>query len=85
MTKVLIIGSFDRYKYGDLLFPVVIERQLSTYGKDFEFEYFGLVESDLSSVGGLPTKGLKEFYKQCNDPNKPVHVIIAGGEALGVT
>lgn len=85
MIKVLIIGAFDRYNYGDLLFPLVIERQLSTYGKDFEFEYFGLVKSDLSSVGGLPTKGLQEFYSQCNDPNKPVHVIIAGGEALGVT
>ncbi|WP_057940496.1 polysaccharide pyruvyl transferase family protein [Algoriphagus resistens] len=85
MIKVLIIGAFDRYNYGDLLFPLVIERQLSRYGKEFEFEYFGLVESDLSDVGGLPTKGLQEFYKACNDPAKPVHVIIAGGEALGVT
>lgn len=85
MTKVLIIGAFDRYNYGDLLFPLVIERQLSTYGENFEFEYFGLVESDLSSVGGLPTKGLQKFYKACSDPNDPVHVIIAGGEALGVT
>jgi hypothetical protein len=85
MTKVLIIGAFDRYNYGDLLFPLVIERQLSTYQRDFEFEYFGLIQSDLSDVGGLPTKGLQEFYSQCSDPDKPVHVIIAGGEALGVT
>lgn len=85
MIKVLIIGAFDRYNYGDLLFPLVIERQLNTYGLDFKFEYFGLVESDLSSVGGLPTKGLKEFYQKCSDPTSPVHVIIAGGEALGVT
>lgn len=85
MTKVLIIGAFDRYNYGDLLFPLVIERQLSSFGEDFQFEYFGLVESDLSSVGGLPTKGLQKFYKACSDPNDPVHVIIAGGEALGVT
>lgn len=85
MTKVLIIGAFDRYNYGDLLFPLVIERQLSSYGDNFQFEYFGLVESDLSSVGGLPTKGLQKFYKACSDPTDPVHVIIAGGEALGVT
>ncbi|MCE7055086.1 polysaccharide pyruvyl transferase family protein [Algoriphagus sp. AGSA1] len=85
MTKVLIIGAFDRYNYGDLLFPLVIERQLSTYGRDFEFEYYGLVQSDLSAVGGLPTKGLQDFYKACSDPSNPVHVIIAGGEALGVT
>jgi len=85
MTTILIIGAFDRYNYGDLLFPLVIERQLSTYMAGFEFEYFGLVESDLSAVGGLPTKGLQDFYKRCSDPNRPVHVIIAGGEALGVT
>ncbi|MEB2774828.1 polysaccharide pyruvyl transferase family protein [Algoriphagus sp. D3-2-R+10] len=85
MTKVLIIGAFDRYNYGDLLFPLVIERQLSSYGKNFQFEYFGLIESDLSKEGGLPTKGLKKFYKACSDPSDPVQVIIAGGEALGVT
>ncbi len=85
MTTILIIGAFDRYNYGDLLFPLVIEKQLSSYGAGFEFEYFGLVESDLSAVGGLPTKGLQDFYARCSDPNWPVHVIIAGGEALGVT
>ncbi len=85
MTKVLIIGAFDRYNYGDLLFPLVIERQLSSYEVDFQFEYFGLIESDLSSVGGVPTKGLQKFYKACSDPSDPVHVIIAGGEALAVT
>lgn len=85
MEKVLIIGAFDRYNYGDLLFPLVIEKQLSSYNKDFQFEFFGLVESDLSDVGGLPTKGLQDFYRACSDPNEPVHVIIAGGEALGVT
>lgn len=85
MTKILVIGAFDRYNYGDLLFPLVIERQLSTYGEDFKFEYFGLVESDLSNVGGLPTQGLQKFYSACSDPSDPVHVIIAGGEALGVT
>lgn len=85
MTKILIIGAFDRYNYGDLLFPLVIEHQISATNPDFQFEYFGLIESDLSDVGGLPTKGLKDFYKACSDPANPVHVIIAGGEALGVT
>lgn len=85
MTKVLIIGAFDRYNYGDLLFPLVIEQQLNTYKKDFEYEFFGLVKSDLRKVGGLPTEGLQRFYEQCSNPDKPVHVIIAGGEALGVS
>lgn len=85
MTKILIIGAFDRYNYGDLLFPLVIGHQLSATNPDFQFEYFGLIASDLSGVGGLPTKGLMDFYEACSDPANPVHVIIAGGEALGVT
>ncbi len=83
--KILIIGAFDRYNYGDLLFPLVIEKQLNSQGIDAEFEFFGLVNSDLSEVGGLPTEGLQEFYKKCDNPDEKVNVIIAGGEALGVT
>lgn len=83
--KILIIGAFDRYNYGDLLFPLVIQKQLVAQGIEAEFEYFGLVESDLTEVGGLPTKGLQEFYRECDNPTEKVNVIIAGGEALGVT
>jgi hypothetical protein len=85
MQDILIIGAFDRYNYGDLLFPIILEKQLQIYSLDFRFHFFGLVESDLSAQGGPPTQGIQEFYRQCSDPNRPVHVIIAGGEALGVT
>lgn len=85
MEKILIIGAFDRYNYGDLLFPLIIEKQLDTYGKNFQYEYFGIVNSDLSPVGGKPTLDLKAFYEQCNQPDQKVSVIVAGGEALGVT
>jgi hypothetical protein len=85
MEKILIIGAFDRYNYGDLLFPLIIEKQLATYGKELSFRYFGLIRSDLSSLGGLPTEGLQDFYKACEEGEDPVHVMIAGGEALGVT
>lgn len=85
MQDILIIGAFDRYNYGDLLFPIILEKQLQTYGQDFRFQFFGLVKSDLRPQGGIPTQGLQEFYRQLSDPNRSVHVIIAGGEALGVT
>lgn len=85
MQDILIIGAFDRYNYGDLLFPIILEKQLQTYGLDFRFQFFGLVKSDLSPQGGIPTQGLQDFYRECSDPNQPVHVIIAGGDALGVT
>ncbi|WP_194776384.1 polysaccharide pyruvyl transferase family protein [Pararhodonellum marinum] len=85
MEKILIIGAFDRYNYGDLLFPLIIEKQLNTYGKEFEYRFFGLIASDLSKEGGLPTENLQAFYQACQNPKDQVHVIIAGGEALGVT
>ncbi len=85
MIKILIIGAFDRYNYGDLLFPLIIEKQLSTYGLNFSFQFFGLVKSDLSAEGGPPTQDLQEFYEACDNPHQKVNVIIAGGEALGVT
>ena len=85
MQDILIIGAFDRYNYGDLLFPIILEKQLQSYRLDFRFHFFGLVRSDLRPQGGIPTQGLREFYQQCSDAKHPVHVIIAGGEALGVT
>lgn len=85
MEKILIIGAFDRYNYGDLLFPLIIEKQLDTYGKNFQYEYFGLVHSDLSKEGGKPTQNLEAFYEQLADSTQKASVIIAGGEALGVT
>src|SRR5690606_24781339 len=85
MEKILIIGAFDRYNYGDLLFPLIIEKQLNTYGKDFQYQYFGIVESDLSKEGGKPTQSLQAFYEQLSNREDKASVIIAGGEALGVT
>ena len=85
MEKILIIGAFDRYNYGDLLFPLIIEKQLNTYGKDFQYRYFGIVESDLSKEGGKPTQSLQAFYEQLSNREDKASVIIAGGEALGVT
>lgn len=85
MEKILIIGAFDRYNYGDLLFPLIIEKQLNTYGKDFQYQYFGIVESDLSKEGGKPTQSLQAFYEQLSHREDKASVIIAGGEALGVT
>ncbi|SEK65139.1 polysaccharide pyruvyl transferase family protein [Parapedobacter koreensis] len=84
-NNILIIGAFDRYNYGDLLFPLVIEAQLKTYGQPFEASYFGLVKSDLSALGGKPTEDIRAFYRKCNEEAGHTSVIVAGGEAVAVT
>ena len=84
MSKTInIVGAFDRYNYGDLLFPIVIEKYLKKYKKDFikdyEIDFYGLVESNLSSVGGKKTKPLSDLYKNIE---KNSIVIVAGGDVI---
>lgn len=84
MKKINIIGAIDRFNYGDLLFPHIIEKEFSSLlGDSFSFSYFGLVRSDYRKFGAKPSNNLREFYKCSDDDN--VNIIIAGGEALGAT
>lgn len=85
MNKILIIGAFDRFNYGDLLFPIIIEQQLKTYSSALDIEYFGIVESDLSSLGGKPTKSIQQFYESCENGTQRANIIVAGGESIAVT
>lgn len=86
MKDILIIGAFDRYNYGDLLFPIIIEKQLKTYGDNLSFHFYGIAESDLSALGGLPTQDIQAFYRRCDDLKAgKASVIVAGGEAVAVT
>lgn len=84
-SNILIIGAFDRFNYGDLLFPLVIEAQLRTYEQSFDAAFFGIVKSDLSALGGKPTEDIRAFYRRCQDDAQYTSVIVAGGEAVAVS
>ena len=84
-NHIFIIGAFDRFNYGDLLFPLVIEAQLATYGHSFDTRCFGIVKSDLSMLGGKPTDDITAFYRACRESTGHTSVIVAGGEAVAVT
>lgn len=84
-NHIFIIGAFDRFNYGDLLFPLVIEAQLATYGQSFDTRYFGIIESDLSALGGKPTDNITAFYRACSQSMGHTSIIVAGGEAVAVT
>lgn len=86
MKKTInILGAFDRYNYGDLLFPIIIEEYLKKYKENFrekyQLEYYGLIDSDLSSVGGKKTKSIKRLYK--DNISSGSAVIVSGGEVIG--
>ncbi|GAA5221448.1 polysaccharide pyruvyl transferase family protein [Membranihabitans marinus] len=82
-TKINIIGPYDRFNYGDLLFPKMIKYALeSQYPDKFQFNYFSIVDADYTEVGGVKTQNYHAFV---NELNKSGHhnVIVAGGESIG--
>lgn len=72
-----VLGPFDRYNYGDLLFPLILKAKLEA--KEEESHYYGLVASDLSEHGAIKTGAISKFY---DDLIVGDRVIIAGGESL---
>ncbi|MBV4467412.1 hypothetical protein KVG95_29280, partial [Pseudomonas sp. SWRI79] len=78
MKQYQIVGPFDRYNYGDLLFPLILEKALQSESGSI-VNYYGLIDSDLSQYSGKPTRSIKDFYQQTKSGD---HVIIAGGESL---
>jgi len=80
--KIHVISASDRNNYGDLLFPLVIKKYLAKTNKDFSFYNYGIIQSDLSGFGALPTESFKdlEINLTKDDTNK---VIIGGGEVIG--
>ncbi|MDI6869839.1 MAG: polysaccharide pyruvyl transferase family protein [Bacillota bacterium] len=82
--RVAIISACDRHNYGDMLFPLVLERLLRASLPEVSLEYYGLVNSDLSRHGGKPTKSLQGL---AHDPERESNLIllVAGGEVLDAT
>jgi len=48
MSRVIILGAFDRYNYGDNLMPILFEFFLKEFYPDF-FNKYDLVFSALTS------------------------------------
>lgn len=82
-NKVHLLGAFDRFNYGDLLFPIIVRNELNHWSKTTEFAIFALIESDLSQYGAMPTRPLRSLYKKENLKSGDT-VIFAGGGTVGV-
>lgn len=84
MKKVVIIGAFDRYNYGDNLMPILFEMfLLESYPGFFEkykLIFSALINSDLSEFKVKKTVAMSEVF----DGNlEDIHAVISiGGEVL---
>lgn len=75
--SIRILGPFDRYNYGDLLFPLILRSKLASL--EVGVSFYGLVCSDLSEYGAVKTKSITDLYSDLSEGDK---VIVAGGESL---
>lgn len=85
MKKTInILGAFDRYNYGDLLFPIIIKEYIKKYRPDilskYDIELYGLINNDLSRFCGHKTKALKKLYSQ--GVKNGSFILVAGGDVL---
>jgi hypothetical protein len=79
--RVRIVGAFDRFNYGDVLFAHLSERIVRSRWPEAEIGFFGTQRSDLSTEGGVATGNLRDIFAE---PARPDDVIwVAGGEVLG--
>ncbi len=67
----------DRLNYGDFLFPLIFKEYFQQSSK---IEYYGIVESDYSNFGALPTKSYRTLVREI-DVKKDV-IVIGGGEVF---
>ena len=78
---VALYGAFDRYNYGDLLFPIITRKLWERRLGPATFQYYGLLASDLSEYGGVPTRPLTQLFARNELPDGSV-VIVPGGDVL---
>jgi hypothetical protein len=76
------IGAFDRFNYGDLLFPIISKNFIETHYPTVDFECYALVKSDFSRFGGLKTKPISQLYT-AHGVNDGDIIYFCGGGTLG--
>ena len=83
IAPLYLLGAFDRFNYGDLIFPIVVKNELFKYGFPESVDVHALIETDLSHFGALPTKSIRTLYNNAR-LNCGGTIIFAGGGTVGV-
>lgn len=81
-NKIFALGAFDRFNYGDLLFPIISRNFLSLHYPDIYIDNYALTYSDFSEYGALKTKPISDLYKK-NCVSEGDIIYFCGGGILG--
>lgn len=80
-----IVTAGDRYNYGDVLYAIVMSEYIKKYEPEIYNNYnilhYGIIKSDLTSVGGIETLPIKQLYN-CVFAEKSM-TVVAGGQVIG--
>jgi hypothetical protein len=82
MKTIHFISASDRLNYGDLIFILVFKK---IFNNSTQIYNYGLIKSDLSHFGALPTesfKTLEQRIKKLKKDNSQQVIIIGGGHAM---
>ena len=81
--SAILLGAFDRFNYGDLLFPMVVGNALAVHSPGTITAVHALIGSDFRRYGAMATRSLKALYRPGALAPGTV-VIFAGGGTIGV-
>jgi len=79
MNDIILYGAFDRHNYGDLLFPLIMERVINELHPEKKVLIAGLIKSDLSRYGAKETITIKKALKMSK---ADATLILAGGDVV---
>ncbi|WP_068544421.1 polysaccharide pyruvyl transferase family protein [Thalassotalea crassostreae] len=79
MNDIILYGAFDRHNYGDLLFPLIMQRVINREYPEKRVEVSGLIDSDLSEFGAPKTISINKALKRAK---KDAAIILAGGDIV---
>lgn len=84
MKKIVVIGAFDRYNYGDNLMPILFEFFLERFYPnvflEYDIVYSALTDSDLTKYKAKKTVAIHKVLGKKNE--SPHSIISIGGEVL---
>jgi hypothetical protein len=82
LPLLAILGAFDRFNYGDLLFPLILTPLVEKAAEGrFRVAHVGLRRSHLHSAGAIPTHSLR-WLLQPGRLAQGSAILVAGGELL---
>ncbi len=83
IKQVALLGAYDRFNYGDLLFPIVVKNEIESHSPNIDVLVHALAKSNLSEFGALETQSMRALYRKGNLREGDT-VIFAGGGTIGV-